>query len=268
MSIINFSKVASVYEKTALVQKSASEVLLDLLSIKNGDDVLDVGCGPGNVSMEIAKMTKGRVVGIDVAPGMIEEACRRGTASGNITFAVRDAADFEFISEFDVIFSNSAFQWFRDPDVVIKRCFNALKLGGRMGIQAPATRNFCSNFVAAEEKIRSSPVTSGVFSDYRSPWLFLEKAEDYARLFERNGFRVSYSQIVQEETLYSVDKAFRIYQSGAENGYLNQDYYQVLLSSDYVEMFRELFRESLSEQAREDGMVPIVFNRIYLVAHK
>ncbi|WP_088186693.1 methyltransferase domain-containing protein [Desulfosporosinus sp. FKA] len=268
MSKINFSKAADVYEKTALVQKSASKVLLDLLSIKNGDDVLDLGCGPGNISMEIAKMTKGRVVGIDVAPGMIEKARQSGTASDNVTFAVRDAADFEFSSEFDVIFSNSAFQWFRDPDVVLKRCFNALKQAGRMGIQAPATRNFCTNFVAAEEKIRSNPVTSGVFSDYRSPWLFLEDAKDYARLFERNGFRVSHCQIVQEETLYSVNKAFKIYQSGAENGYLNQDYYQVSLSLDYVEKFRELFREALSEQAREDGMVPIVFNRIYLIAHK
>lgn len=199
MSKINFSKVAGVYEKTALVQKSASKVLLDLLSIKNSEDVLDLGCGPGNVTNEIAKMTKGRVVGIDVAPGMIEEARQRGIASGNVTFVVRDAADIEFISEFDVIFSNSAFQWFIDPDVVLKRCFNALKLGGRMGFQAPATRNFCPNFVAAEEKIRSNPVTSGVFSDYRSPWFFLENAEDYAQLFERNGFRVRHYEIVRDD---------------------------------------------------------------------
>lgn len=267
MSNINFSKVAGVYEKTALVQKSASKVLLDLLSIKDGEDVLDLGCGPGNITIEIAQMTKGRVVGVDVAQGMIDEA-QRGLESDNLSFAVRDAANLEFVSEFDVIFSNSAFQWFRDPDCVLKQCFNALKLGGRMGIQAPATSNFCLNFVAAEEKIRNNPVTREVFSDFRRPWSFLENPEDYAQLFERNGLRIRDCEIVREEIVCDIDKAFQIYQSGAENGYLNQDYYQVPLLPEYVEMFRALFRQTFAEQAREDGMVPIVFKRIYLVAQK
>jgi hypothetical protein len=137
-----------------------------------------------------------------------------------------------------------------------------------MGIQAPATRNFCPNFVAAEEKIRNNPVTSGVFSDYRSPWLFLENAGDYAQLFERNGFKVRHCEIVREETLYTVEQSYQIYQSGAENGYLNQDYYQVPLSQEYVEMFRGLVMQTIAEQAREDSMVPISFHRIYVVAEK
>lgn len=265
---IDFSNVAGVYEKTALVQNSASKVLLDLLGIKEKEDVLDLGCGPGNITVEIAKRTKGEVYGVDMAAGMIEKAGQRERIPGNLSFAVKDAAHLGFSSTFDVIFCNSAFQWFTKPDDVLRQCFKALKPFGRIGIQAPATRNYCPNFVAAEEKIRNNSVTGGVFSGYRSPWFFLENVQGYAQLFARNGFSVRHCEIVREENLYTVDQAYQIYQSGAENGYLNQDYYQVILSPKYIEMFRMLVRQTIAEQAREDGLVPIVFNRIYLVAEK
>lgn len=265
---INFSNVAGVYERSALVQKSASKVLLDLLGIKEKEDILDLGCGPGNITVEIAKRTNGQICGVDMAAGMIEKAGQREIIPGNVSFAVKDAAHLGFSSEFDVIFCNSAFQWFTRPDDVLRQCFKALKPCGRIGIQAPATRNYCPNFVAAEEKIRNNPVTGGVFSGYRSSWFFLENVQDYAHLFERNGFIVKHCEIVREENLYTVDQAYQIYQSGAENGYLNQDYYPVILSPKYIEMFRMLIRQTIAEQAREDGLVPIVFHRIYLVAEK
>ena len=268
MANINFSHVADVYEKTALVQKYASNVLRDLLDIKNGEDVLDLGCGPGNITREVALATRGRVVGVDVAPGMIEGARRGEAGSVKLSFAVRDAYELGFDSEFDIIICNSAFQWFSSPDEVLRQCQLALKKGGRMGIQAPATSNYCPNFVAAEKKIRCDPVTGPVFAGYASPWFFQESAADYAQLFERNGFKVRHSEIVREETNYSAEQVFKIYQSGAENGYLNQLNYQEPLTQEYIETFRSLVRQTIEEQADENGMVTLVFYRIYLLAEK
>ena len=54
MSEISFNTKAGIYERDALVQKSASEVLLGLVDIKKQEAVLDLGCGPGNVTRAIA----------------------------------------------------------------------------------------------------------------------------------------------------------------------------------------------------------------------
>ena len=59
---INFDSKASVYEQNALVQKSASAVLLGLMAIQEEEDILDLGCGSGRTTREIALLTKGLVV--------------------------------------------------------------------------------------------------------------------------------------------------------------------------------------------------------------
>ncbi len=74
MSKVNFSEIAKDYEKIASMQKSASEIMLNLLKIKENDDVLDLGCGTGHLTRKIRNLTKGRVVGIDPSEGMMREA--------------------------------------------------------------------------------------------------------------------------------------------------------------------------------------------------
>jgi trans-aconitate 2-methyltransferase len=71
-----FSEIAKRYRETSLVQQSAAETLFRLLAIEGSEDVLDVGCGTGNLTKKIRGATSGRVVGIDPAEGMIERAAR------------------------------------------------------------------------------------------------------------------------------------------------------------------------------------------------
>jgi len=73
MDRINFSKIAARYEDHSLVQRSAAELLLNLLEIEESDDALDMGCGTGNLTEKIREMTGGRVVGVDPSEGMIKE---------------------------------------------------------------------------------------------------------------------------------------------------------------------------------------------------
>lgn len=56
---INFNSKAAFYEKNALVQKSASETLLGMMSIQGDEDVLDLGCGSGSITRKIALLTRG-----------------------------------------------------------------------------------------------------------------------------------------------------------------------------------------------------------------
>lgn len=83
-----------------------------------------------------------------------------------------------------------------------------------------------------------------------------------------NGFQVLHCELEQEITRCTPDSVYKVFQSGAENGYLNQAFYPVKLSETYVETFRSLVKEVTAEQANPDGMVELKFTRIYLVAGK
>src|SRR3989339_1928373 len=110
----DFSEISKQYEADSVVQKSASQILFELLEIQPEDDVLDLGCGTGHILKIIKEKTKGRVVGIDPSEGMIEKAREKFSHQG-ITFRVCSAEQLDYKNEFDIIFCNSAFQWFADP---------------------------------------------------------------------------------------------------------------------------------------------------------
>jgi len=151
-----FSEIAKRYRETSLVQQSAAETLLRLLAIGSSEDVLDVGCGTGNLTQKIRVATSGRVVGIDPAEGMIERAAREH--GDGIDFAVLSAEAMSFHEEFDTIFCNSTFQWVRDADKAVAGFAGALRAGGRVGIQAPARSDYCPNFLSAIEAVAATPV--------------------------------------------------------------------------------------------------------------
>lgn len=268
MSNINFNSKAHLYEKDAIIQKLASDVLLGLVSIQEGEDILDVGCGSGGVTKKIALLTKGRVVGTDISAAMINEAVSNGSDQRNLSYFVKDAECLGFLNTFDVIYCNSAFQWFPHPEKVLEQCFKALKPGGRMGIQAPATSMYCPNFIRAIGNVRTNPSTRETFSFFQSPWFFLESEEEYRQLFKDSGFNNIQCEFKEESTRHIPDEVYRIFHSGAENGYLNQSFYQVPLTDDYVNTFRMLVKESFKEQSDESGIVNLKFVRVYLVAHK
>lgn len=262
----NFTRISPHYRQTATLQKSASERLFDMLAIQDKDDVLDLGCGPGHLTYRIRGSTEGNVVGIDPSPGMIAEA-RRNYPS-KIAFHIGEAGTLAAVGGFDAIFCNSAFQWFRDPPLAVANCFNALRPGGRIAVQAPARENFCPNFVRAAGSLRGDPRTRNAFEHFRSPWFFLETAEDYARLFEDEGFTLLSSSIEEVGQRCSPEKAVEMFESGAAAGYLNPDCYDIPLPSGFVDTARERIVRDFHAQAQEDGQVELTFSRIYLLARK
>ncbi len=151
------------------------------------------------------KVDEGEVAGIDPSPGMIEEAKKR---SEGIVFEVKSAEELDYENHFDVIFCNSAFQWFREPEKAIENCFRALKSGGRIGIQAPAKKVYCPNFIEAIERVKRDERTRDIFKHFKSPWFFLETAEEYRKLFEKFGFRVVFSKIECVKTRHTPEEVF------------------------------------------------------------
>lgn len=267
MKPTNFSQISARYERTSLVQKSASDELFDLLDIGESEDVMDLGCGTGYLTQRIRQITKGRVVGIDSAEGMIREAIRK-YAHTSIEFEVADAHKLDYSEEFDVIFCNSTFQWFNPPEPALKSCHRALRKNGRIRIQAPAKNVYSPNFIQAIENVRLDASTNTTFDHFVAPWFFRETPEEYAHVSTNAGFTVVSSRIDKVVTSYTVEEVFNIFDSGAAAGYLNQECYTTPVNQEYIENFRHMVKRSFDEQITENGNVDLVFFRICLLATK
>jgi trans-aconitate methyltransferase len=264
---MNFTDIASRYERDSLVQKPAADRLISLLAIGRGDDVLDLGCGSGSLTNKLRAMTEGMVTAVDPAEGMIHEA-KAMYGRDAIVFRVARAEDLAYTGDFTVIFCNSAFQWIREPAKALAACYRALRPGGRMGIQAPATLNYCPNFLKALDAVARDPRTAKTFSGFTPPWIFFDTAEEYAALFRGAGFVVPFAAIETVTTRHSADEAMAVFESGAAAGYLNADHYGTAFTGEYAAAFREIVARSFRKQADGTGRVALTFNRIYLVAGK
>jgi len=110
----------------------------DWLRVGPGANVLDVGCGPGDVLIGFARTTgaAGRAVGVDASTVMIDEARRRAAAAGVVAdFSVGDAMALDFPDDtFDAARSERTFQWLADPAVALSEMARVTRPGGAVAV--------------------------------------------------------------------------------------------------------------------------------------
>lgn len=265
--MVDFSSIAPSYRKNSLVQASAGKMLLDLFAPTEKEDILDVGCGAGNLTALLRAKTSGRVVGVDQAEGMLRDA-RVTYGNQGIEFLAVTGDTLSFVEEFDGIFCNSVFQWFVDPAVNLASFYRALRPGGRLAVQAPATHRYCPQFLKAIDYCRKSPELDATFAAFRSPWFFRDTAAEYRLLFEEAGFQVVSCRVESVPQACSIDKAVGIFKSGAAAGYLNQVCFAKPLSPDFADRVLARVRESFAAQADAHGMVDLLFHRLFVLAEK
>jgi trans-aconitate methyltransferase len=259
-----FDSVSGEYGDRSVVQRRAADRLLELLDLRAGESVLDVGCGPGHITDEIARRTAGRVVGVDISGGMIEEA---GSRYPDIEFRLVAAEDLDYQEEFDVVFCNSTLQWFGNTVGAISNMFAALKRPGRLGLACPATSDFAPWFNTMVARAGERPALADVWTHWRNPWFQLPGLEQYRTLFERAGFETDHASIDPEVSEHTTEEAYGIYITGAAQGFVNRTAYDIDISDDYVEAFNHAVRDEMESDARE-GLVTVTFNRLYYLGLK
>lgn len=113
-----------------------SSAVLPNLPIDKGMKVLDVGCGWGDMSMQVAEIVgpDGSVVGIDCVDTFLEEARADAATKGldNVVFRRGDAEIALPENEFDYVIARFGTMFFANPVAALRRMRLALRPGGRM----------------------------------------------------------------------------------------------------------------------------------------
>ncbi len=115
---------------------SLGEAAMARAAIATGERVLDVGCGCGQTSLQLAERVgdSGAVVGIDISAVMLERAQARAKEAGhsNLEFRNVDAQIEPFTASFDRLFSRFGVMFFAEPEKAFANLLTALRPGGRL----------------------------------------------------------------------------------------------------------------------------------------
>lgn len=259
-----FDEVASRYEKNAVAQREAGERLIGMLGLRGDEDVLDVGCGTGHMAAILRERTTGAIVGLDPSAEMIAVARARNLP--NVRFDVKGAEEVDAVAAFDAVTCNSALQWFRDPEGALRRMAWALRPGGRLALQAPATARYVPAFVDAMAEVARHPDTAEAFAGWRSPWIFLGTAEEYGELVERAGFRVRHAAI--EPQILRTDAAgiMTVFESAASAGYFGPAHHAAPLSPAFVARAKQIVASHFTALAGGRRDFELVTHRVWILA--
>jgi len=161
----------------------------ELLAPVPGERVLDLGCGDGALTAELAALGA-EVVGCDASAELLEAARGRGL---EVVLADGHALPFEGI--FDAVFSNAALHWMTRPDAVLEGVRRALRPGGRFVGEFGGI----GNVAAITTALRAVLGEAGIDASAIRPWYFPSPA-DYARRLERQGFGVTRIELLPRPT--------------------------------------------------------------------
>ncbi len=167
--------------------------LLGRVGAESPRSVVDLGCGPGNLTVSLAtRWPHARVVGIDSSPEMISKA----PADGGVTFEIGDIATWSPAGDTDVVITNAALQWVPSHRELLRRWADALPSGAWLAWQVPG------NFDAPSHALIRDVIRDG-------PWA--ARFAGAARALEPVGTATEYAELLLDagwsadtwETTYS-----------------------------------------------------------------
>ena len=124
--------------KYSLRKRLKLPILMRALKIKKTDTLLDVGCGAGVFSQEMA-LRGGKVIGLDYSDTNVK-AVRERYKLLNLSFEIGDATKMPFKNEtFDSVLGTEIIEHIQDDNIFVSECYRVLKNGGKVVITTPCT---------------------------------------------------------------------------------------------------------------------------------
>ena len=230
------------------------------LALRGDEDIVDVGCGSGDLTAKIAALVPdGHVLGLDAQPSMLDEA--RVVARPNQSFvlaAAQDLASAAAPESADVVLSRATLHWVpaEDQAVVLAGMAAVLRPGGRVRIECGGAGN-----VAGIQGLLDD-VSSSVGGP-TDPWCFAD-AGWYLERLEAAGFRVADNDVVTVAQRRPFDRA------GLEAWIDSQAAmaYEVGMTAEQRSEFRAGVAARIDEMRRSDGSYDLTYVRLEAFAHR
>ena len=246
---------AKLYDaKHDFVWKYGSDVV-SLLDPRAGERILDLGCGTGHLTAQIAE-SGANVTGVDRSAEMIAAA---RLAYPKLKFEISDARNLSYREEFDAVFSNATLHWIHEPELVLQGVSKALRAGGRFVAEFGGNKNIR---VMQDAFDRALVELRAAKPGEVQPWYYPSVSE-YSTLAERNGFEVRLIMLFDRPT-------------GLADGAAGMRNWIVMFGAEYLAKAGEGRREDylrkvegmLRPKLMRDGRWWADYRRLRLAAYK
>jgi len=250
------------YKLASVRQKSWGKKLISELMVRGSERILDLGCGDGVLTAELAKLVPdGLAVGIDASESMIRTA-RKDHAAPNLRFELHDINAIDFELQFDLVFSNATLHWIKDHGRLLKRVFKNLKPGGSARFQFAGEGN-CSRLIKVVREVMSAEDYSGCFHGFDWPW-YMPSVEEYRKLVASVPFAESRVWSENADTYFESEEVM--------TKWIDQPSLVPFLAC-IAQRDRRSFRDAVVEQMvaetqQDDGTYFETFRRINVLARK
>jgi len=252
----NFTRRAASYDCYADVQRSMAQQLLAQAgeAIVQAARIMEVGCGTGYLTTQLRRVNpRARLVAVDLDQALLEWARSRTGPDPQVVYVV---ADGEAISgkKFDLIISNSTFQWFTHPETTISDYFRSLNPGGCLAFSTLGPRTFSELATA----MRQAGKILNLNKIPEIPAAGFLRAEDWTILLAQAGFQ--FIQIIHKSLSISfpavIDFLKALQATGATNPQPRP--FSPRLLTALMTAYKDLFGEN--------GSIPVTYEVIWIVA--
>ncbi|WP_353719360.1 methyltransferase domain-containing protein [Dyadobacter sp. 676] len=231
--------------------------LLSLLKVRPGLEVIDLGCGTGELTANLAdRLPDSRVLGVDSSEEMLGNS--RQVGGSTLSFeCIAIENQLGRSQRWDVVFSNAALQWVPDHEALFPQIISKIKPGGQLLVQMPAQYHNLTNRLL-DELARETPYAEAYHGWNRvSPVLEIDRYAEI--LFENGGKAIQVFEKIYPLVPDDVDALLTWVSGTALIPYLER------LSEPLKRRFREDYRALL---ARHFPKAPVFypFKRILIAA--
>ncbi|MGO9963684.1 MAG: methyltransferase domain-containing protein [Acidimicrobiales bacterium] len=241
-----------------------AQPFFDLLAMVHpvpGGDVVDLGCGTGELTAHLHAGTRAATtLGMDASEAMLAKA--RSRAGNGLRFELGDIGRFDTEAGFDVIFANASLQWVPDHPRLLRRLAIGLRPGGQLAVQVPANADHPSHAVAVEVA-QEAPFLDQLGTDPAPGIHPVCAPERYAEILDELGF--SQQHVRLQVYAHRLDSSAAVFEWTKGTTLLR---FKSLLPPEVFDLFVERYRLRLAEVLGWQAPYLYTFKRILFWARR
>jgi SAM-dependent methyltransferase len=236
---------ATSYHQVSQPQFLWGQQVLERLSLRGDETVLDAGCGTGRVTAKLLeRLPHGGVLAVDQSENMLEvaRAYLAPLFGDQVQFLRANLEDLSLVEPVDSIVSTATFHWILDHRRLFQRLFDALKPGGALVAQCGGGPCL-ARLRQRTALLMAAPPYTPYFLGWSDPWVFADDLTTAARLRE-TGFTDIETSLEPAPTAFATAQEFR--------EFLTTVFCAQHLEHIPNEALRLQFTAHLTEQAEQD----------------